>query len=242
MSTANTTDRRSLVAASAVLALALIVCTIIGAGALVKVRGMGRTISVTGAAYQPIRSDYAIWEGVVTVQAPTLEPAYAKLKTDLQKLTAFLKENGFEPSQYDLGTVSLYRQYNDKSEPIGFNVSQTVMIELGDVDRIRKLAEDASSLIEKGVQMESRPPQYLFTGLDTLKIGMIEQATENAKLRAEQLAKIAGGKIGPPTSASVGVFQIRPQHSQEVSGYGMSDVSSIEKEIVSTVHVDFLID
>ena len=115
-------------------------------------------------------------------------------------------------------------------------------IELGDVDRIDKLAREASTLIEKGVMMESRSPQYLFTGLDTLKVEMIRRATENATLRATQLAESTGRKIGPPTSASVGVFQIRPQHSQEVSGYGMSDVSSIDKEIVSTVHIEFLIE
>lgn len=214
----------------------------IGAGALVKVKGMGKTISVTGAAYQPIRSDYAIWEGAITASAPSLEPAYAKLTADLKKLTAFLTEKGFEPSQYDIGTVSLYRSYNRDGQETGYNVAQTVRVELGDVDRIRTLAQDASSLIQQGVQMESRPPQYLFTGLDTLKIGMIEQATANAKMRAEQLAKTAGSTVGPPTSASVGVFQIRPLHSQEVSGYGISDVTSIEKEIVSTVHVNFLID
>lgn len=241
MSNTNT-DKRSLVAASVVIAIALIVCAMIGAGALVKVKGMGRTISVTGAAYQPIRSDFAIWEGAITAQAPTLEPAYARLTADLKKLTAFLTENGFEQSQYDISSVSLYRQYNRDGQETGFNVSQTVRIELADVDRIRTLAQAASSLIQQGVQMESRPPQYLFTGLDTLKIGMIAQATENARQRAEQLAKTAGSTVGPPTSASVGVFQIRPLHSQEVSGYGISDVSSIEKEIVSTVHVNFLID
>lgn len=242
MANSNHVERRSLVAASVVIAVALIVCAIIGAGALVKVKGMGRTISVTGAAYQPIRSDYAIWQGVIAVQAPTLEPAYAKLTADLKKLTAFLKENGFDSSQYDISSVSLYRKYNRDGEETGFNVSQTVRIELADVDRIRTLAQDASSLIQQGVQIESRPPQYLFTGLDTLKIGMIEQATENARIRAEKLAQTAGSTVGPPTSASVGVFQIRPLHSQEVSGYGLSDVTSIEKEIVSTVHVNFLID
>jgi hypothetical protein len=71
---------------------------------------------------------------------------------------------------------------------------------------------------------------------------MIRAATENAKLRAEQLAESTGKKVGAPRSARVGVFQIRPLHSQEVSGYGINDLSSIEKEIVCTVHISFMIE
>lgn len=77
-------------------------------------------------------------------------------------------------------------------------------------------------------------------GLYTVKIEMIRAATENAKQRAQQLAEITGRKVGAPASARVGVFQIRPLNSQEVSDMGMSDERSIDKEIVSTVNVSFL--
>lgn len=71
---------------------------------------------------------------------------------------------------------------------------------------------------------------------------MIKAATENAQLRARQLAESTGRRIGAPTSARVGVFQIRPRNSQEVSDYGVNDVTSIEKEIVCTVQATFLIE
>ena len=71
---------------------------------------------------------------------------------------------------------------------------------------------------------------------------MIKAATENAKLRANQLAQTTGSDIGAPVSARIGVFQIRPQYSQEVSDYGINDMSSIDKEIVSTVSVAFRIE
>lgn len=70
---------------------------------------------------------------------------------------------------------------------------------------------------------------------------MIRAATENAQLRARELAESSGRKFGTPSSARVGLFQIRPRNSQEASDYGVNDVTSIEKEIVCIVQARFLI-
>jgi hypothetical protein len=228
--------------ASLTLGIALIVCTVIASRTIVRVKGFGQTITVTGAAYKPIKSDYAIWEGWVNTSATALDAAYAELKRDRNIVEGYLQDKGFTPDTYEVGTVSIMKNYNRDQVMTGYTLRQSFRIELADIDRIADLAKDVSSLIEKGVQLDSYKPRYLFTGLDDLKIDMIRAATENAKLRAEQLAETTGRKVGAPTSARVGVFQIRPLHSQEVSGMGMSDVTSIEKEIVSTVHVSFLIE
>lgn len=231
-----------LVPAASIISVALIICTVIGAATLVRVKSYGRTISVTGAAFKSIRSDLAIWEGNVSVRAPMLETAYQLLEQDLEKVEDFLQKKGFSDGDYMLSPVVIARHTNRERETTGYGLTRTIRIELADVERIRQLSVEASTLIELGVLFESRPAQYLFTGLDTLKIEMIRAATENAKLRAEQLAETTGRTVGGPRSARVGVFQIRALHSQDVSSRGMSDVTSIDKEIVSTVHVSFLID
>ena len=225
---------------SIILGVTLVVCTLIGSGTLVKVKGFGQTISVTGAAYKPITSDFGVWEGSVSASGTTLDAAYREIRRSMAATEAFLQEKGFAAEQYGVGSVQILRDYNREGDVVGFNLRQTVKLALEDVDRISTLAKEASTLIEQGVEINSHRPRYLFTGLDALKLEMIKAATENAKLRAQQLAETTGRKVGAPTSARVGVFQIRPLHSQEVSSMGMSDVSSIEKEIVSTVHVSFL--
>lgn len=234
--------RVGLVAASIIVSVALVLCTLIGARTLVRVKSLGQSIRVTGAAYQPIRSDFAIWDAYITANAPTTEAAYAELKQSRGVVQGFLSGAGFGDDEYEMGTVDIRREFNRDGDLRGYYLRQRVTLELKDVERIRRLSQDASNLIEQGVMIESHSPRYLFTGLDTLKIDMIRQATENAKLRAQQLAESTGRKVGPPVEANIGVFQIRALHSQEVSGMGLSDVSSIEKEIVSTVHVSFLID
>lgn len=226
--------------ASVIIGIALIVCTWIGTNTIERVKGFGQTITVTGAAYKPIRSDYAIWEGWLSTSATQLESAYATLKRDRDVLEEYLRGRDFGDDQIEAGNVQIMKNYNRDRVLTGYTLRQKFRIELADIDRIASLGREVSSLIEEGVQIESYPPKYLFTRLDSLKIEMIGAATENAKMRAQQLAETTGREVGSPTSARVGVFQIRPLHSQEVSGMGMSDVSSIDKEIVSTVHVSFL--
>ena len=222
-----------------ILGAALIISAVIVSITIVNVKGFGQTISVTGAAYKPIRSDLAVWDGYLSATSADLGAAYATMKTDLAKVRQFLREQGFDSSAYALGTLSLTKNYNRERVITGYTLRQKVTVELEDVDRISRLANQASSLIEKGVEFESMAPRYLFTKLDEMKLEMIQAATENAKFRAEKLAESTGRGVGAPRSARVGVFQIRPLHSQQVSDYGINDVTSIDKEIASTVHVSF---
>lgn len=230
-----------LVLSSIIIGISLIVCAILLGSAAVKVKSLGQTITVTGAAYKPIMSDYAVWNGYMNASAPTLDAAYAKIKRDLVRVKAFLDDQGFSEDDYTIGTVNLHKSRNREQVITAYNLGQNIRVQMPDVPRITKLAKDASTLIEQGIEFESRAPQYIFTKLDSLKIEMIRLATENAKLRAEELASASGMAVGSPRSARVGVFQIRPLHSQAVSDYGINDQSSIEKEIGCTVHINFLI-
>ncbi len=230
------------VMASVIFGAVLIICTLIGSSTLVRVKGLGSTIRVTGAAFKPIRSDYAIWEGSISVRAASVEAAYPILESDLEKTKEFLKKHGFDSVSYSISSANISRNYDRPNNLVDYGLSRTIHIEMSDVEKIRRISGEVSDLIRQGVMMESRQPRYMVSGLDTLKVEMIRAATENAKIRAEELAHTTGNAIGAPKSASVGVFQIRPMHSQEVSAYGISDVSSIEKEIVLTVHIEFLID
>jgi hypothetical protein len=70
---------------------------------------------------------------------------------------------------------------------------------------------------------------------------MLSEATENAKKRAESMAKASGNKIGSIRSARMGVFQITPVNSYDVSDWGMNDTSSLEKKVNAVVNVEFAI-
>ena len=70
---------------------------------------------------------------------------------------------------------------------------------------------------------------------------MLGRATENAKQRATSMASSTGNRIGTIRSAKMGVFQITPPTSTDVSDYGENDTSSLEKKVMAVVSVTFAI-
>ena len=70
---------------------------------------------------------------------------------------------------------------------------------------------------------------------------MIGRATENARERAQNIAKKGNFRLGSIASVRVGIFQITPLHSTEVSDYGINDTTSIEKEIKSVVEIKYFV-
>ena len=225
-----------------IIGLALITCAVIVRNTIISVKGLGQTVQVTGAAFKPITSDFAIWEASIQTTSADVASGYVKMKRDLELTRAFLAENGFAESAYEIGAVQVNQNWDREGRPANYNLNQQIRISLAAVPRISTPGQATSPLLEKGVNLGYQNIRYIYTKLEDAKIEMIRAATENAKLRAEQLASTTGKSIGAPTSARVGVFQIRPLHSQEVSDYGLNDVSSIEKEIVCTVSISFLID
>jgi hypothetical protein len=99
-----------------------------------------------------------------------------------------------------------------------------------------------TELINQGIAINSQAPKFLYTKLSDLKIEMIGLASQDAKTRAEQIAKATGNSIGDVRSSRTGVMQVNAKNSTEVSDYGINDTSSLEKTITAVVNVSFSID
>lgn len=92
-----------------------------------------------------------------------------------------------------------------------------------------------------GIETGYNDVQYLVSNLDDIKIEMVGKATQNAKQRAESMVKSTGDKIGSLNSAKMGVFQIVPINSTEVTDYGINDTSSPEKNVIAVVNATFTV-
>ena len=55
-----------------------------------------------------------------------------------------------------------------------------------DVAKIAQVTREATELINQGILIESRPPQYYYTQIGDLKIEMLGEAAKDAKERAER--------------------------------------------------------
>ena len=108
-----------------------------------------------------------------------------------------------------------------------------------DVDGIAHLAQDANGLINEGVPLMAPSPEYLYTRLADVRVQMLSEATQDA--RADAVARSASGEIGAVRSVRMGVFQLTPRNSTEVSDVGMYDTSSIDKDLTAVVRVTFAV-
>ncbi len=208
------------------------------------------TIAVTGSASKEIKSDLAVWNGHVSVEAKEMVEGYTKLQESVKKVKDYLVSKGFPGESIKFSSVNTSDAYEgddggylgkSTKKKVGYVLSQEVNLESSDVDKIDLLSRQVTELIMQGVGITSESPQFYYTKLSDLKIEMIGLASEDAKLRADQIAKSTGNKVGEVRSSKTGVMQINSKNSTEVSDYGVNDVSSLEKKITAVVSVTFSI-
>ncbi|MCX5726904.1 MAG: SIMPL domain-containing protein [Candidatus Saganbacteria bacterium] len=231
------------------IAAATIVSSMILSGGFLKVMKFTRQqISVTGSAQKDIKSDLIVWYGGFTKRDPDLKTAHRLLKQDADKVKKYLIGKGIDEKEltiYQVRTDIIYKKNEkgyDTNDIQGYKVSQAFEVKSKDVDKVNDISRESTEIIDQGVEFESAAPEYFYTKLDELKIEMLARATENAKQRAENMAKATGNKIGFMRSARMGVFQITPVNSTEVSDYGVNDSASLVKKVTAVVNVSFAIE
>jgi hypothetical protein len=218
------------------------------AWAITQNKKSDQTITVTGSARERIKSDLVIWRAAVSYEAPQPEGAYKSLTDAVSRIKQYLKSKGVTEDQMTVSSVSSTTMHgkdsegNETSEITGYSLRQEVQVRSTDVDRVERIAREATELIQQGILLESSAPEYYYTKIADLKIKMLAAAAADAKVRAEQVAKSTGSSIGSVRSAKMGVMQITPADSNEVSDEGMNDTSSLEKDITAVVNVSFAVD
>ena len=201
------------------------------------------TVTVTGSARLPVRSDLILWRGSFSAESPVLLDAQRQLKKALEAVDAFLKGQGV--TNYFFTPIAIRElradpnAYDGGSRTVGYRLTQTVQLESTEVDRITQLDRDSTALVEAGVVFATAPVEYIYTKAAEAKVALLAEATRDARARATQIAAQGGRAIGGLRSARMGVFQITPRNSVETSSEGVNDVSSLDKTITAVVSATF---
>lgn len=217
----------------------------------VKVRPVERTIRVTGSAKQRIVSDLIEWSATVSADAPEKLAAYRKLHTDVEATVAYLKSQGIPEDQISPDSASVEEVYTTvyegkgddriaKQVLTGYHGKQYITIRSGDVQRVERVSREITQLLEKDIAVESNQAQYFYTKLGDLKIRMLADASKDARTRAENMLKSAGGaSLSSLKDADMGVINVNPPNSSDTSWEGNNDTTSLEKDIIAIVHVTY---
>lgn len=232
-----------------VLAVALVLSSIIFAWALIHVKSGDQTVTVTGSARQRIKSDLVVWKAAVSYQAPQLSDAYKALSSSVPRVKQYLVSKGIPENEITISSITATtlheKSKNDVGEDVetgkitGYSLRQELEVRSSDVDKVSRIAREATELINQGILLESMAPEYIYTKIADLKITMLAEAAKDAKVRAQQIASSTGSQIGNVRSAKMGVMQITAADSNEVSDSGINDTSSLEKDITAVVNVSF---
>jgi uncharacterized protein len=234
--------------AGVALALGLILSSLIFGWFFEKSRRGDEVITVTGSARKRIKSDLVVWSAAVTYQAPTLADAYRSLSENVPRVKQYLIGKGIAENEITISSISTTtlrksdENGQESSEISGYSLRQELQVRSTEIDKIGQIAREATELINQGILIESNAPQYLYTKLGDLKIEMLGEAAKDAKMRAERIAASTGNSIGTVRSAKMGVMQITAADSTEVSDAGISDTSSIDKDITAVVNIGFAVE
>lgn len=234
--------------AAVVLSVAVVLSTIIGSSVFLKAKKLTQAVEVTGSAKKRIKSDLIVWNTSVTDEGAALADVYHRLNKNVETTKAFLVSQGVPANEIVTSAVETtpvrktVKPNSDESsvgQITGYQLKQSLEIRSNEVDKVTAVSRQVTVLIDQGIVLESDAPQYLYTKLGDAKVSLLGAAAQDALARAKQIASATGSGVGDVRSADMGVLQITPADSTDVTGEGVSDTTSLEKDITAVVHMTF---
>lgn len=206
---------------------------------LVDMRRADRVVTVKGLAEMPVSADLAAWRipyrGVALDRAAAVREA-ARARDAVR---AFARGGGLTPDEIsnEPTTLRIERSFVNNQEVTRFVAVGAVRLRTANVAQVVALTRETEALLDAGVLLgesdygETVRAEYLFTGLNAIKPGLIADATAAARASAEQFAEDSGATVGAIASANQGVIQILPRET------GFDERSEPEKlvRVVSTI-------
>lgn len=236
------TEQHPLVTLGLILGGSFLIAVVLGAVTVFQIRAQSDIVSVTGSAKIAVTSDQAKWTADIsrTVRESALKTGYEQMGRDIAEAKAFYLSQGITEAELTITPVSMNEVYqqNQAAEKL-YNLTQVLTAQSNDVAKMTNASNNISLIINKGVIFSARSLEYYYSGLPQARIDLLSAAIDDAKLRAGEIAKNSGKRVGTLKSATSGVVQVQSLNSTDVSDYGSYDTSQIEKQITVTVKAAF---
>lgn len=224
----------------AIFGICMIIAVWLGGKWFNQARGHAKTVSVVGMAQRDFDSDLIVWRISYNVLNMDMKEGYTELKNINKTVREYLTSKGIADAELDFKAIVTnkemdYHWDNNANRSyytfLGYRLTQGVRIESQDVEKVEKISREITELLDKGINLDNNDVSYYYTKLSDLKIEMLAEATDNAKQRAQTIAKSAGSRLGGLQTANMGVFQITAPNSadEDYSWGGTFNTSSKKK-------------
>lgn len=202
--------------ANITLCVAIVLAAGIMASGMTKIVKQDRSVTVRGLAEREVDADLAVWPITFTVGSNSLQTIQSEIVKKSSIVAKFLESHGLTSEDYTIqapkitdNTVNPYLDH----EKMMFNylAQETILVRTAKVSVVKEAQADSLKLTGEGVAIQQdygSNVSYEFTGLNSIKPEMIAEATENARLAAEQFAHDSKSKVGKIKKATQGLFSI----------------------------------
>ncbi|PYK31181.1 MAG: SIMPL domain-containing protein [Verrucomicrobia bacterium] len=171
----------------------------------------GRRInSVKGLSEREVPASVAVWTIGYVASGNDLDAINRKLGDSTKAVVAFLKHAGFEEKDMAVQPPALRdasmepREKDTPPPPERFRAEQSVLLRTSKVDLIKPALASASTLMTNGVLLSGGcQPNYLYNQLNEIKPTMIQEATKNARVAADQFSRDSQTRLGKLRNATL---------------------------------------
>ena len=175
-----------------------------------------RVVSVKGLAEMEVPADKVVWPLVYKDIGDDPALLYENMAKKNTAIVAFLKNNGIEETEISIAPPEVIdmqaERYGNTNIKYRYNATSVITVTSRNVDKVRQLMTEQAELLKQGIAITGGDYRYNvayeFTGLNSIKPQMIEEATKNARASAEKFAKDSDSKLGKIRNASQGQFSI----------------------------------
>lgn len=237
-------QERSIVSSVLLGALLCVGLSVLGAllaEGIIKFREADRSVVVKGLAEQEVNADVAIWPIRFTEVDNEIGSLFASINAKNEKIRLYLRQQGFTDDEISIGVPGIQdRQaqgFTEEQVKSGrYAGNSTLTVYSNDIDKVRKAMAGLMQLGQDGIAINGQDydarTQFLFTGLNRIKPGMIEEATRNAREVAEKFSHDSGSKLGKIKRANQGQFTIEDRDSNTPYIKRVRIVSTVEYYLV----------
>jgi hypothetical protein len=194
-------------------------------------------VMVRGSARTRVRSDLAVWKIEIRGEGKELQATFGELEAGAARLLGYLKDHGFAEAEIAGGPVETSMTYGhddrgrDVREQTWYTLSRPFTITTPKVEAVASAAGEVTQLLRENIRVASAKPAFYYSKIADMKIQILGDASRDAKSRADEIAKNSGCRVAEVRRAQMGIIQITEPNSTDVSGSGMYDTGTIDKDV-----------
>ena len=195
-----------------------------------------RSVTVKGLSEREYPADIALWPIHFSSASNDLTDLYETIERDARVIIDFLDSNGFEDSEVSASppviTDKLAQGYEKSRIEFRYSASQSITVYSKNIEQVRSTMNKLADIGKKGVAFTAGGYQggteYLFTRLNEVKPGMIEEATTKAREVAQKFAQDSNSRLGKIKRARQGQFSIQNRDKNNPHIKKVRVVSTVE--------------